>query len=123
MDERHTHIHYHNLNEREIIRAVEKILSPIMRKLDMISQEVQDVLDKAKQNNSLVGSVNDALTALGKQVSDLQAQINDLQTNHPLSDEDKSALVEASGDLASAITTLQTDIPANTPAAGGQPST
>lgn len=90
-----------------------------------VSQEVQDVLDKAKQNGSLVQSVDLGLKALQTQVNDLKTQINDLNTNRPLSDDDKAALVEASTDLANSITTLQSDIPANTdaPTTGGAPVT
>jgi hypothetical protein len=54
------------------------------------------------------------MKALGKQVSDLQAQISALPVGNVLSDEDKSALATAASDLDNSINTLQTDIPANT---------
>lgn len=84
-----------------------------------VSQEVQDVLDKAKQNGSLVQSVDLGLKALQSQVADLQSQISSISTTRALSDEDKAALVEASNDLATSISTLQSDIPANTGATTG----
>lgn len=84
----------------------------------MISTQVQAVLDRAKQSQSLVQSVDLGMQALRKQVSDLQAQIAALQPGNTLDADDISALSEAAGDLDASIATLQSDIPANTPAAG-----
>ena len=116
MIERHHHFHIHGPSEREIAGIVAAAISPIMSRLMTISQEVQNVLDKAKQNGSLVQSVDLGLKALQAQVGDLQKQIDSLKANQTLSDDDKAALVEAGNDLAASITTLQSDIPANTDA-------
>lgn len=122
--ERHHHTHFHGLNEREVVEAIGKLLSPIARKIDMISAEVQEVLDKAKKNESLVGSLKQAMDGLKTMTGDLQKQIEDLKTNRPLSEEDKAALLEASTDLSDAIGIAESAIPANVPPdQGGAPVT
>lgn len=83
-----------------------------------VSTEIQAVLDRAKQNTSLVASVDLGMKGLSMQVADLQAKINALPAGNVLSDDDKAALSEAASNLDTAIVTLQKDIPANTP---GQP--
>lgn len=85
----------------------------------MISQQVQAVLDRAKQNQSLTQSVDLGMQALSQQVATLQATIAALPVGNALSDDDKAALTEAASDLDTSIATLQKDIPANTPAAPG----
>lgn len=84
-----------------------------------LSKEVQAILDRAKQNTSLVQSVDLGMQGLSKQVADLQAQISGMQPGNVLSDEDKAALAEAASNLDTSIAMLQSDIPANTPQAGG----
>jgi hypothetical protein len=123
MDRREIHMHYHGLNVREIAHALREALSPIARKLEMISAEVQAVLDKAAENETLVGSVAEGMNALKIQVGDLQKQIDDLKANQTLSDEDKAALATAAGDLGDAINILRQNIPANTPQEGEAPVT
>lgn len=93
-------------------------LSPSLEHLAMtISAEVSGLLDQARQTQSLVKSVDIGLKAQGLQITDLQAQIAALQAGAPLSADDKAALAEAASDLSDANTTLQSDIPANTPQA------
>lgn len=82
-----------------------------------ISAEVSGLLDQARVTQSLVKSVDLGLKAQGVQINDLQAQIATLQAGAPLSPDDKAALQEAANDLSEANTTLQSDIPANTPQA------
>lgn len=82
----------------------------------MISKEVQAILDRAKQNSSLVASVDLGMQGLSMQVADLQAKINQLPAGNVLSDDDKAALSEAASNLDTSIATLQKDIPANTQA-------
>lgn len=82
-----------------------------------ISQEVQGLLDQARVTQSLVKSVDLGLKAQSVQINDLQAQIATLQAGAPLSADDKAALQEAANDLSESNTTLQSDIPANTPQA------
>lgn len=124
MEKRDIHIHYHGLNEREVVETFGRHLSPIARKIDMISQEVQEVLDKAKKNETVVGSLKQAMDGLKTLTGDLQRQIEDLKTNRPLSEEDKAALLEASTDLSDAIGIAESAIPANVPPdQGGAPVT
>jgi hypothetical protein len=85
--------------------------SKIEESLMAISAEVQALLDQARQNTSLVASVDLGLKAQAAQIADLQNQIAALPG---LSDEDRAAIVEATADLAAANATLQADIPANT---------
>lgn len=93
-------------------------LSPSLEQSIMtISAEVSGLLDQARVTQSLVKSVDLGLKAQGLQITDLQAQIAALQTGAPLSADDKAALAEAASDLSEANTTLQSDIPANTPQA------
>lgn len=107
------HVHHHDATG-----PIMAGISVILRELQMISPEVKAILDRAKQNTSLVQSVDIGMKGLSKQVADLQAKIDSLPVGNVLSDEDKAALVEAAGDLDGAITTLQADIPANTQASG-----
>jgi hypothetical protein len=100
---------YHRLNQQLII---------IKEVLVTVSKEVQSILDRTKKNSDLVKSVDLGMKALGKQVSDLQAQISALPVGNVLSDEDKSALATAASDLDNSINTLQSDIPANTDQGG-----
>lgn len=101
------HIHHHH--------------NPSLEKQIMaISSEVQTALDKIRQTQSLVASVDAGLKLQSQQIADLKAQIAALPTATPLSDEDKAALVEAGNDLDAINAKLQADIPANatvTPAA------
>lgn len=79
-----------------------------------VSTEVQNLLDLARQNSSMVVSVDAGMKALSAQVAALLVQIANQTPS--LSDDDKAALTEAAGDLQTSITTLQSDIPANTSA-------
>lgn len=89
--------------------------NPHLEKLLMtVSTEVQNLLDLARQNSSMVVSVDAGMKALSAQVAALLAQIANQTPS--LSDDDKAALTEAAGDLQTSITTLQSDIPANTSA-------
>lgn len=81
-----------------------------------LSKEVQQILDRARQNSSLVQSVDLGMQALSKQVSDLQAQVSAIPVGGSISQEDKDALAEATSQLDLSIATLQKDIPANTSA-------
>lgn len=110
-------IHHHHHEPEGPIRT---LLLTIQRELHMISAEVQAILDRAKQNSSLVQSVDLGMKALGQQVSDLKAQIAAMPVGNVLSDEDKAALTEAASNLDTSISTLKDDIPANTPPANGQ---
>lgn len=110
-------VHIHNIHHHH---HHDSKLEPIIM---AISKEVQEVLDKAKQNETLVGSLTTAFQGLKDQVSTLQATIDDLKVNAPLSEDDKAALVEASTDLTDALNLAQAAIPANTPQEGEVPAT
>lgn len=99
----------------------------IREEFAMISKEVQDVLDRAKQSTSLVQSVHLGMEGLKQQVADMKAKIDSMPAGNVLSDDDKAALQEATGQLDNTINALKSDIPANTSAekekgadAGGQ---
>lgn len=83
-----------------------------------ISSEVQTALDKIRQTQSLVASVDAGLKLQSEQIAGLKAQIAALPTATPLSDEDKTALVEAGNDLDAINAKLQADIPANAAVTG-----
>lgn len=115
--------HRHRCNEErdlliDIVGQNAFIIQYLRELHTMISAEVKAILDRAKQNSSLVQSVDLGMKGLSKQVADLQAQISALPAGNVLSDDDKAALSEAASDLDTAITTLQSDIPANTQANG-----
>jgi hypothetical protein len=99
-------------SERDRWHALFSMLVAMEERLMTVSAEVQAVLDDARQNKSLVQSIDLGMKALQQQVTDLQNQINNQSPS--LSDDDKAALAEAADDLSSSISTLQADIPANT---------
>ena len=77
-----------------------------------VSAEVQGLLDLAKQENTLVASIDAGMKALQAQVAALQAQIANGVPS--LSADDKAALAETATDIQNSITTLTADIPSNT---------
>ena len=97
------HYHHHSESLKGILMA--------------ISAEVQTILDQARANSVLVTSIDLRQKAMEKQISDLQAQIAALPVGTPLGADDKAALLEASGDMATSISTLTADTTANTPPA------
>lgn len=99
-------------------------MGALREKVAMISKEVQDVLDRAKQSTSLVQSVHLGMQGLQQQVSDMKAKIDSLPVGNVLGDDDKAALQEAANNLDTTINTLKSDIPANTSsgATGNDPS-
>lgn len=96
-----------------------RLAAIIREEFAMISKEVQDVLDRAKQSTSLVQSVHLGMQGLQQQVSDMKAKIDSLPAGNVLSDDDKAALQEAAGQIDNSINTLKSDIPANTSASNG----
>lgn len=80
-----------------------------------ISPEVQAALAGVRALNTFVPSVDAGIKALQAQITALQNQIANQSPS--LSDDDKAALLEMTNDTQGMLTTLQTDIPANTPAA------
>lgn len=102
------------IHRHEIGRRSSRLLGSIQREVLMISSEIQKLLDRAKQNSSLVNSVDLGLRALQGQVADLQTKVAAIPVNQSLSQEDKDALAEATSNLDTSIAMLQKDIPANT---------
>lgn len=117
----HTHHHHHAPGSEHGADILAK-LAALGEQLMTISDEVQAVLDLARQNDTLVGSIDQAMKALGIQVTDLQNQLNALSANAPLSPDDKAALLEAASDLQTSIKTLQADIPTNVSAVQPAPT-
>lgn len=103
----HHHHHEHSVAQLHLLA--------IRRELNVISQEIQDVLDRARQEHDLVKAIDLRQTAMMKQISDLLGQVKALPTGTALSDEDKAALVEAATDLDESISTLTADTTANVP--------
>lgn len=108
------HIHETRLNadDRELILRWDNRLAMMEELLMAVSAEVQQVLDLAKQNTSVVASVDLGMKALKQQVADLLAQI--ASGTPSLSQDDKDALTATATEIQGSITTLQADIPANT---------
>lgn len=113
------HVIYHAAPEdRERFRQIAFDLTHLREHIMTVSTQVQAVLTLAQQNSSLVTSVDLGMKALSQQVSDLQAQIAAIVPGNVLGPDDIAALGTAATDLQSSISTLQTDIPANTSAVG-----
>lgn len=87
-----------------------------------VSAEVQSLLDKARQNRSLVGSVDHGVAAMRVQISQLIEKLNAIPVAPApsLSEEDKAGILEAAGELDASAETLKSDIPANV--VEGQPA-
>jgi hypothetical protein len=106
------HVYSMNPEERELVRAISIKLTQISEVIMSVSPEVQSLLDLAKQNTSVIASLDLAMKALNQQVADLKNQI---ATQSPsLSVDDKAALTQAASELQNSISTAQADIPANT---------
>lgn len=86
-----------------------------------ISQEVQDLVAKVRNNSTLVASVDAGIAALRLQISNQQAQINALPVGGSLSADDKAALIQSGNELDATAVQLQNDIPANVPVPAAAP--
>lgn len=117
MTHHHRRDEWAKATERERAHLLFSLLLAMEEKLMTVSAEVQKILDDVKQNKDIVASVDTGMKALQQQVKDLQDQITNQTPS--LSAEDKAALTSAASDLESSISTLQSDIPANTTPAGG----
>lgn len=99
-----------------------RTLANLMEGQMAVSTAVQANLDAIRQTQSLVKAVGDGLALQGTQISGLNAQIAALQgqiaAGATLSADDLAALAETGTDIAAVNTSLQSDIPANTPPAG-----
>ena len=86
-----------------------------------VSAQIQSALDGIRQTQSLVKSVEDGLAVQKQMLADQAKQIADLQAQiaagGQLSADDLAALAETNADIAAVNTSLQSDIPANTPPA------
>ncbi len=84
-----------------------------------VSAEIQSALDGIRQTQSLVKSVEAGLVVQTKMIADQSALIVELQakidSGKKLSADDLAALAETNADIAEVNTSLQADIPANTP--------
>lgn len=102
------HLHFYPEPKFDVIGPA------IFRELNMVSAEIQKVLDKARESTNLVQSVHLGMQGLQQQVADMKAKIDSLPTGNVLGDDDKAALQEAAGQLDNTINMLKSDIPANT---------
>jgi hypothetical protein len=110
------HVHHHP-ELCELLRDAISLLTENQRGLDMLSREVQDLMTQAKQFTELAPALDAGFKALTLQVSTLQGQIDRLTADGVISAAEKQQLVDTTGSLAAAFSTLQADIPAGTPAA------
>lgn len=101
----------------------------------MLSKEVQDLVDRARQASEMIKSVDAGMAALRKQNEEMKAKIEEISSQPPapvpaqpapdgsaptqpavvysLSDEDKAALLDVAKGFDDAIESLKDDIPAN----------
>lgn len=81
----------------------------------MLSREIQDLMDQAKKFTDIAPALDAGFKALTLQVATLQGQVERLKADGVITAEEKQQLVTTTGELAAAFSTLQADIPANTP--------
>ena len=113
------HIHEFSADDRELVVRAINMLATIYEVTMTVSAQVQQVLDLAKSNTTVVASVDAGMKALMLQVTDLKNQI---ATQTPsLSDDDKAALTSTATELQNSISTLSADIPTGTPQAPSAP--
>lgn len=90
------------------------------RKILMALQsDVQKLVDDIRQNHDLVASIRQALEGQSKQITDLQATVQGLQSGQVLGPDELAAIQSGVQQLEEINTELQTAVPANTP---GQPT-
>lgn len=87
----------------------------------MLSREIQDLMDQAKKFSDIAPALDAGFKALTLQVATLQGQVSRLEANGVITAEEKQQLVTTTSELAAAFSTLQADIPANTPIAPDEP--
>lgn len=106
---------------RNLLAQVKDLISKPNFERNMLmalSKEVQDLVDQVRSLKDVVQSVDTGFKALKAQNDEQAAKIAALPVAPAsLSQEDKDALVQSTQDTTSLINTLQSDIPANTPAA------
>jgi hypothetical protein len=86
-----------------------------------LSKQVQDLLDRSKQESDMIKSMATSMKALLQQSADMQAKLDRVPVapEPAMSQEDKDALTEIASDMDTAILTAQQVIPQNlSPAAG-----
>lgn len=108
------HVHHHP-ELCELLRDVISLLTENQRGYDMLSREVQDLMAQAKKLADIAPALDAGFKALTLQIATLQGQIDRLNADGVITAAEKQQLVDTTGELAAAFSTLQTDIPANTP--------
>lgn len=108
---------FHHLSEedREPLIAIYYRLTSILEGIDMLSKEVQDLMDQSKKNTDVLKSMQFRYDALATLVGQQQQMINDLRAGQVLAPEDKAKLVALTGDMAAAFSSATDDITKNTP--------
>lgn len=108
------HHHHHHPEVSEQLCEILDVLAQMKEIVMSLPKEVQDLLDQAKKNNSVLQSMDLHYNALATLVGTLQTTINGLKAGTVLSDVDKAALMAQTSDLAAVATTAAADIVTNT---------
>lgn len=108
--------------DREQRFAIFSLLLDLEERLMTVSAQVQSVLDKVTQTESLEQSVLTAIQAQGSQITNLNTEIADLQAQlaagGTIGTDDLAALATIGQDLDDVNSGLASAIPANTSASG-----
>ncbi len=107
------HVHHHP-ELCELLRDVISLLTENQRGYDMLSREIQDLMDQAKKFTDIAPALDAGFKALTLQVATLQGQVDRLSADGVLTAAEKQQLVTTTSELAAAFSTLAADIPANT---------
>jgi hypothetical protein len=111
--------HVHNVDDEllEVISSLRLTADILREEIMAVSAEVQTLLDKIRNNTSLVASVDQGVAALRLQIADLSKKLNTVPVApaRGLSPDDKAAILSMANDLDLTAERLQGDIPANVP--------
>lgn len=113
------HTHHYPAGVIEQLQDMQTKLDSLLKGMNMISPEVQALLDQAKNSSDVLKSIDTHYNALAVMVGQLQTTIASLQAGSVLSDADKATLSAQVSDLANASSTASADITKNTPLEGG----
>lgn len=107
-------------NRRERVRT-RRDIQTILEQIMALSAQVAAALEQARKLDNVVDAVNAGFAALQKQVADLKDQI--VNNTPSLSEEDKTALAEITGELQENIAKMPAQIVENTGQTGTGGST
>lgn len=79
-----------------------------------VSREVQMAVDEIRRERDALAAAKKANELQAQQLADLKSQVSQLQTDRPLSDEDKQALLDAINEAHETNSELKQAVPENT---------